>query len=220
MVHLERFAAALSASEEMVLAVQSYIEWQSHPHAVDLIPSAALHYLSTVSAQLVVALERAHFYEVAETRRRLLENELQVAREVQAGLMPREMPDIPGFVLAGAWHPAREVAGDFYDIFPLEEGCWGMAIGDVADKGTAAALYMAMAHSLILSGALRHRSLATVLMEVNQTIQRQLSSGTFVTVFLAVLDARKQTLRYANAGHNPPAAAPRIRHNRVANPDW
>ena len=118
--------------------------------------------------------------------------------------MPRDMPDIPGFGLAGDWRPAREVAGDFYDIFPLDEDRWGLVIGDVAGKGTAAALYMAMVHSLILSGALRQRSLATVLREVNQTIHRQFSARTFVSVFLAVVDPQKQTLRYANAGHNPP----------------
>jgi serine phosphatase RsbU (regulator of sigma subunit) len=172
-------------------------DWQFLTHA-------DLHFLSSVSRRLVVALERARFYEIAEARRVLLENELQVAREVQAGLMPQDMPDIPGYGLAGAWRPAREVAGDFYDIFPLDEGRWGLVIGDVAGKGTAAALYMAMVHSLILSGALRQRSLATVLKEVNQTILRQFSSKTFVSVFLAVVDPLKQTLRYANAGHNPP----------------
>jgi serine phosphatase RsbU (regulator of sigma subunit) len=172
-------------------------EWQFLTHA-------DLHFLSAISAQLVVALERAHFYEIAEARRIRLENELKVAGEVQAGLMPREMPDIPGFGLAGAWRPALEVAGDFYDIFSLGEGRWGMVIGDVADKGTAAALYMAMVHSLILSGALRHRSPATVLKEVNQTILSQSSAVIFVTVFLAVVDTKKQTIKYANAGHNPP----------------
>jgi serine phosphatase RsbU (regulator of sigma subunit) len=174
-------------------------EWQFLTHA-------DLHFLSAVSAQLVVALERAHFYEVADAQRIRLEKELKVAREVQAGLMPREMPNIPGFNLASIWRPAREVAGDFFDIFPLDDGRWGMVIGDVADKGTAAALYMAMVHSLILSGALRHRGPAAVLMEVNQTILRQFTSGIFVTVFLAVLDPKKQTLQYANAGHNPPIA--------------
>ncbi len=166
--------------------------------------AADLHLLSDVSVMLVAALERAYFYEVAEARRIRLEKELQVAREVQAGLVPREMPDLPGFSLAGAWHPAREVGGDFYDIFPLDEGHWGMVIGDVADKGTAAALYMAMVRSLILSGALRHRSPAAVLTEVNQTILRQSSEMILVTVFLAVLDPEKRTLQYANAGHNPP----------------
>ena len=172
-------------------------EWQFLTHA-------DLHFLSAVSAQLVVALERAHYYEIAEAHRIRLANELKVAREVQAGLMPREMPDIPGFGLAGAWRPALEVAGDFYDIFPLDECRWGMVIGDVADKGTGAALFMAMVHSLILSGALRHRSPATVLNEVNQTILRQSSAVILVTVFLAVVDTKKQTLEYANAGHNPP----------------
>ena len=187
----------ISQGKPLGLINAATADWQ-------FLTDADLHFLSAVSAQLVVALERAHFYEVAEARRIRLENELQVAREVQAGLMPREMPDIPGFGLACAWHPAREVAGDFYDVFLLDEGRWGIVIGDVADKGTAAALYMAMAHSLILSGALRHRSPAAVLMEVNQTVLRQTSSGIFVSVFLAVLDTKKQTLQYANAGHNPP----------------
>lgn len=163
-----------------------------------------LHFLSAVSAQLVVALERAHFYEVAEARRILLEDELCVAHEVQADLMPREMPDIPGIGLAGTWRPAREVAGDFYDIFPLDEGRWGMLIGDVAGKGTAAALYMAMVHGLIISGALRHHSPSAVLMDVNRTLLRQSRSTIFASVFLAVVDPKGQTLRYANAGHNPP----------------
>jgi sigma-B regulation protein RsbU (phosphoserine phosphatase) len=86
----------------------------------------------------------------------------------------------------------------------MEDGRWGMVIGDVADKGTAAALYMAMVHSLIISGALRHRSPAAVLMEVNHTILRQSASGIFITVFLAVFDPQKNTLCYANGGHNPP----------------
>ena len=173
-------------------------DWQFLTHA-------DLHFLSAISVELVVALERTHLYEVAEAQRNRLEKELRVAREVQAGLMPREMPRISGFGLAGALHPAVEVAGDFYKIFPLEEGRWGIVIGDVADKGTAAALYMAMVDSLVLSGALRHRSPAAVLMEVNQTILKQWQSTTmFVTVFLAVLDPKKQTLQYASAGHNPP----------------
>ena len=187
----------LSEGKPIGLINVATAEWQ-------FLTDADLHFLSAVSSQLVVALERAHFYEVAESRRILLENELQLAREVQASLMPHEMPDIPGFGLASAWRPAREVAGDFYDIFPLDKGRWGMVIGDVAGKGTAAALYMAMVHSLIISGALRHRYLSDVLKEVNEAILRQFSTGTFVTIFLAVLDPKKQTLRYANAGHNPP----------------
>jgi len=172
-------------------------EWQ-------FLTNADLHFLTTISAQLVIALERAHFYEVAEMQRIRLENELQIARKVQVGLMPSTMPEIPGFNLACAWHPESEVSGDFYDVFPLDEGCWGLVIGDVVGKGAAAALYMAMIHSLILSGALRDQSPAAVLMDVNETILRQSPSGIFVTIFLAVLDPKNQTIQYANAGHNPP----------------
>jgi serine phosphatase RsbU (regulator of sigma subunit) len=190
-------APLISQGKPIGLINVATTDWQ-------FLTAADLHLLSDVGVMLVTALERAHFYEVAEARRIHLEKELQVAREVQAGLVPHEMPDIPGFSLAGAWHPAREVGGDFYDIFPLDEGRWGMVISDVADKGTAAALYMAMVRSLILSGALRHRSPAGVLAEVNQIILRQSSSLIFVTVFLAVLDPEKRTFQYANAGHNPP----------------
>lgn len=172
-------------------------EWQ-------FLTDADLNFLSAVSAQLVVALERAHFYDAAEARRITLENELQVARQVQAGLLPGRLPNIPGFNLACAWHPAREVSGDFYDVFPLDKDRWGIVIGDVVDKGTAAALYMSMVHSLILSGALRHRSPAAVLMEVNRTILRQSLNSMFVTVFLAVLDLKKQSLLFASAGHESP----------------
>ena len=187
----------ISQGKPLGLVNVATADWQ-------FLTDADLHFLSAVAAHLVVALERAHLYEIAEARRIALENELQVARDVQAGLMPREMPRIPGFDLAGAWHPAREVAGDLYAIFPLAEARWGIVIGDVAGKGTAAALYMAMVHGLILSAVLRHRSPATVLAEVNKSILRQSSSGILVSVFLGILDPKRQTIRYANAGHNPP----------------
>jgi serine phosphatase RsbU (regulator of sigma subunit) len=172
-------------------------DWQFLTHA-------DLHFLSAASAQVVVALERANLYEIAENRRVRLEEELAVARDVQVRLMPNKMPYIPDFELADAWRPAREVAGDFYDIFPLEGGRWGIMIGDVAGKGTAAALYMAMIHSLILSSAQKNHKPSEALLEVNRTILKQSSMGIFVTVFLAVLDPNNHTLLYANAGHNPP----------------
>ena len=79
--------------------------------AWEFLSHAYLHFLSAVSAQLVVALERTDFYEVAEARRILLENELEVAREVQRGLMLHQMPEIPGFGLAHAWRPRARLPG-------------------------------------------------------------------------------------------------------------
>ena len=172
-------------------------EWQ-------FLTEADLHLLSAVGDQLVVAMERAHFFELAEARRIHLESELRIAHDVQASLIPHRLPGVPGFDLVGAWRPAGVVAGDFYDVFRLDEDHWGIVIGDVAGKGTAAVLYMAMVRSLILSALLRHPSPAAALTEVNRMILMQYPAERFVTVVLAVLDPGKQTLQYANAGHNPP----------------
>jgi serine phosphatase RsbU (regulator of sigma subunit) len=172
-------------------------EWQ-------LLTSADLQFLSAVGAQVAVALERAQMYDLVREQRDHLERELQVAHDVQASLLPRELPDIPGFRFAADWRSARQVAGDFYDIFPLHEGCWGIVIGDVSDKGAPAALYMAMARSLIRTMAMHKPSPAATLMQVNATINAQSSYTMFVTVVYAVFDPATHTLTYANAGHNPP----------------
>jgi len=190
-------APLISQGEPVGLINVATADWRQ-------LTQADLQFLFAASVRLVAALERAHFYEVAEARRVVLENELKIAGAVQAGLMQCEMPEIPGYSFACAWHPAGEVAGDFYNVFPLEKGRWCIVIGDVADHGAAAALYMAMVQSLILSGVLRKRSPAAVLKEVNQTLLRQTPSVIFVTVFLAIVDPNEQTIQYANAGHNPP----------------
>lgn len=169
-----------------------------------LFGSADLQFLSAAAAQVAVALERAHLYDAVKDQRDHLERELQVAHDVQASLLPAELPDIPGFRLAADWRSAREVAGDFYDIFRLHDGRWGIVIGDVSDKGAPAALYMAMARALIRTSALRHHSPANTLMQVNETIYAQSTYTMFVTLVYAVLDPETGVLSYTNAGHNPP----------------
>ena len=172
-------------------------EWQ-------FLSAADLQLLSAVGAQVAIAIERARLYELAQAQRIRLERELEMARVVQAGLMPEQLPHIPGFGLAADWRAAREVAGDFYDIFPLPEGRWGIVIADVSDKGAPAALYMAMVRSLIRAVVERTSSPAATLMQVNRALDAQSSAEMFVTVFYGVLDPATRTLTYANAGHNPP----------------
>jgi serine phosphatase RsbU (regulator of sigma subunit) len=187
------------ASQGKVLGIINVAtrEWQ-------FLTSGDLQFLSAIGAQVAVALERAHLYDSVKEQRDHLEHELQIAHDVQASLLPQELPAIPGFQLAAAWSSARQVAGDFYDIFPLHGGRWGIVIGDVADKGAPAALYMAMARSLIRTSAVRHHSPANTLMQVNETINTQCSYTMFVTTVYAVLDPATRMLTYANAGHNPP----------------
>jgi len=172
-------------------------EWQ-------FLSAADLQLLSAAGAQLGVALERARLYELAQTQRLRLEQELEMARAVQTSLLPAILPVIPGYGLAADWHAAREVAGDFYDVFPLPAGRWGIVIADVSDKGAPAALYMVMARSLMRAQAEHTPGPAAVLMSVHQALRLQCSAEMFVTVFYAVLDPVAHTLTYANAGHNPP----------------
>jgi sigma-B regulation protein RsbU (phosphoserine phosphatase) len=100
----------------------------------EFLSSADLQFLSAAGSQVAIGLERARLYDLAETQRIRLEQELEMARAVQKSLLPAQPPSIPGFTLVADWHPAREVAGDFYDCFPLPDGRWGMVVADVSGK--------------------------------------------------------------------------------------
>jgi serine phosphatase RsbU (regulator of sigma subunit) len=170
----------------------------------EFLTAADLQLLSAAASQIAIALERARLYDVAERQRSRFEWELDMARRVQTSLIPRDMPEVAGFTIAADWRAAREVAGDFYDIFSLPEGRWGVVVGDVSDKGAPAALYMAMARSLIRTEAERCAGPSTTLTEVNRRLQSESSTDLFVTVFYGVLDPEKRILTYSLAGHNPP----------------
>ncbi len=172
--------------------------------AWEFMTAADLQFLSAVGAQVAIAVERARLYEVTETQRARLERELEMARQVQASLLPRELPAIPGYSLSADWRSAREVAGDFYDIFPLPEGRWGLVVGDVSDKGAPAALYMAMVRSLIRSQCARTPGPAAALTLVNRDLLSHASGDMFVTAFYAVLDPASGSLAWTLAGHDPP----------------
>ena len=101
------------------------------------------------------------------------------------------------------YQPARKVGGDFYDFLPLEDGRWGLIIGDVTGKGVPAALVMATVHTMLRSTAQGSLSPSEVLARVNELLAAEIPSGMFVTCFFALLDPASGRLRYANAGHEP-----------------
>jgi len=158
--------------------------------------------LTAFASQAGVAIENARLYQVAVEKGRM-EKELQMAKDIQRGLLPRELPALPGYEIAADWRSAREVAGDFYDCFELNGGKLGLVIADVSDKGAPAALFMAVARSLIRGTAITAATPEEALQRANLTILTDTQSGMFVTVYYAIIEPGGK-LTGVNAGHNRP----------------
>lgn len=133
-----------------------------------------------------------------------LERELKVAAEIQMSILPDTLPLVEGFDFGGRILPARQVGGDFYDVFALDHHKIGVLIGDVADKGVPSAIFMARAHALIIAEADSVISPGDVLRRVNRHITRLEKSTQFVTALYGVLDINSGEFFYARAGHEPP----------------
>ncbi len=164
---------------------------------------ADLELLTAIASSAAIAIENARLYQVAVEKGRM-ERELQMAREVQASLLPRETPDVPGWEFAARWQPAREVAGDYYDFVLLGEGQVGLVIADVSDKGMPAALFMALTRSMVRASVGRASSPADGISHANRLICADATRGMFVTLFYALLNSVTGEITYVNAGHNPP----------------
>jgi len=133
-----------------------------------------------------------------------LERELKVAADIQMSILPDILPSPDGFDFGGRILPARQVGGDFYDVFKLSEHKYGVVIGDVADKGVPSAIFMARAHALIIAEADDTTSPSEVLRMVNGHITRFEKSTQFVTALFGILDTTTGHFSYARAGHEPP----------------
>ena len=141
------------------------------------------------------------------TERQLLEEELQVARQVQVGLLPRKAVQIEGFDVSTFFRPAKEVGGDYYDVIPCKNGV-GLVIADVSGKGVPAALVMANLHASLHALADSYR-IDELITRVNRSIFENTSPNLFVTFFYGVLNHSTGELGYVNAGHNPPVVVRR-----------
>jgi len=164
---------------------------------------ADLELLTAIASSAAIAIENARLYAVAVDKGRM-ERELQLARDLQAGLLPGRPPPFPGWELAACWLPAREVAGDYYDLFPLAGGSLALVIADVCDKGMPAALFMALSRSIVRASLDGAASLAAGLARANRLIHADAAEGMFVTLFGARIEPGSGEMTYANAGHNPP----------------
>ena len=133
-----------------------------------------------------------------------LQNELNIASQMQQSILPAQFPRGPDFQVYASMTPARNVGGDFYDIVHLEDNRIGVAIADVSDKGVPAALYMMSSRTLLKGAAIGCESPSQVLDEVNGLLQDDSDTGMFVTLFYGIYDPATNEFTYANGGHNPP----------------
>jgi predicted ester cyclase len=138
------------------------------------------------------------------SEREQVEQELLVARRIQQASLPKEIPALQGWEIAPHYQPAREVGGDFYDFFELENGHFGLVVGDATGKGMPAALVMATTCGMLRAVAQSSISPGEVLGRVNEALSARIPPNMFVTCFYALLDPETGRLSYANAGHDLP----------------
>lgn len=189
-----------------------YLRRDQRGHTIDnLLPA-----VQSLADQIASALYNARIYQETLTERvahARVTQELALAGQIQASFLPSTVPEFAGCQIATSLEPAYETSGDFFDIIPMWDGCLGLVIADVADKGIGAALYMALSRTLVRAYAIDYSTRYSdsyayhperVINTANQRIVEDTQSDFFVTLFYAIYDPRISSLTYANAAHNPP----------------
>jgi len=161
-----------------------------------------LDFARALALQAVGALETARLLRVRDEKQRQ-DRDLQIAREIQAGLFPTRPPDVPGFAVAAESRSCYAVGGDSYDWIPLEDGRLVLVVADVSGKGTPASLLMASVHASIRSLA-GQAAPDEIVARLNRFLYASTQASRFVTLFYAELDPAARRLTFVNAGHVPP----------------
>jgi len=163
----------------------------------------SLSAVQALASQIASAMYRAQVYEETLAAQKMSQ-ELAFAGQIQASFLPESAPIIDGWSTAATLIPARQTSGDFYDFIELPDGKLGVLIADVADKGTGAALYMALSRTLLRTFAQQYPDdPAEAFRKVNERLFEDSRADQFVTVFYGVLEPATGHFEYCNAGHNP-----------------
>ena len=175
--------------------------------------------MQTLAASMSTALENARLWEQEHLYRQALEREFEIGRSIQAGFLPETLPTRKGWQIAARLKPAREVAGDFFDVFNLSGGRLALVIADVCDKGLGAALFMTLVRSLLRAVCNMDtytRAISPSRFSINEKLRQVVCftnnyieenhgrTGMFATIFFGVLDPKNGRLKYVNCGHIPP----------------
>lgn len=165
--------------------------------------SADLELLSSLALQAAIASENIIL--LAENiEKQRMEDELNIARQVQEGLLPASIPETPGLEVSGKSESCLEIAGDYYDVIRLDRNRTVLAIGDVSGKGAGAALLMSNLQASIRTAVRIASDLREIVNQINELIYENTQVHQFITFFVGVFNSSASTFSYVNAGHNPP----------------
>ena len=163
-------------------------------------------------AQLAAAFNKmktdikGHLYQLAKIsgEKERIESELAIAHTIQASALPQEFPQNENFEVVASMTPAREIGGDFYDFFPVDETHYAFIMADVSGKGITAALYMMSAKAMIKNMLQANYPIVEAINRANKGLCDNHARGMFVTAFIGILNTRTGEMTYVNAGHCPP----------------
>lgn len=166
-------------------------------------PASAFQIFKGIADQSAFAIYNAFIFSEAAEKKRL-DQDLQIAHEVQRILLPAKAPEVPGFQISGINVPAQRVSGDYYDYIDVDDTHCGIAIADVSGKGVPASLIMAMCRSVLRSQAPRQHSAAAVLQQVNEQLFGDIREDMFISMAYAILHNDSPTITLCRAGHDAP----------------
>ncbi|MCC6845642.1 MAG: PP2C family protein-serine/threonine phosphatase [Bacteroidetes bacterium] len=162
-----------------------------------------LHFIELLGNTAIAALENSRLFD-EEVEKRLIESDLQIAKDIQRQLLPKTLPDLRNFDFAGENISSKHVGGDYFDVIKLDDNRLLLAIADVSGKGIPAALIMANTQAALRVLAPLNLPLPEFVARVNSVIHQNTQDDKFITFFCGILDVRSNELTYINAGHNPP----------------
>lgn len=171
---------------------------------VDGFSPQQIEVLCALADYIAIAVENARLFRMERQEKERIRREQDEARMMQAALLPKISPLIPNFRVEGICLQVRAVGGDWFDYIPLDEGTWGVLLGDVSGKGMSAALLMSATSGMMRQIASPELSPGETLTRLNRAVLRYFPIGQFVTMVYAVIDAASRTVTFANAGHQPP----------------
>ncbi len=160
-------------------------------------------FLEKLSGHMAMALENARLHRAALEKQRI-ERELEMARGIQRSLLPDAPPVVPGYELVVSNQPCYEVGGDYYDFLSLGPQTLLLVVADVEGKGVASAMVMSNLQATLRALVTHLHSLEVLALSLNEMIFNDTKSRKFLSVFMGLLDTRRNGLHYINAGHVPP----------------